>query len=925
MRDLITTTNQIPLEKIIQIYTRSEISEEGSYQKVDPCPKCGHDGCCKINTEDNSLVCFGQCGIKYHKPIKTVQWLFGLDAKEAILKLAGDFKILIPEGFEEDYQEYLQRRRREQIFTRFAEECHKLLTPEDREYWRSRGFTDDTINRYLIGVCTSYGCVAKQLMGEFSDAELLGTGLFTAPWREYFVIHHNGRAYPHYTLPNWYNGRVIDIQGRFRGEDYKEQGLGKYKTIPGTVGHPYNPAALKEKVVYLAEGIPDILSLLQMGFNALGSYGARGFKDEWIPGLKEKETVYIIYDNDETGITSARNLALKIGDHARIITIQDAKDVNELLAKHGTDEARQIVEELTRSAKTALQLEIESLPGDLGSVSTDQIKSVARGIQDLPPHRSRYYQQYLAQHLKTDKKTIEETVKYYRGNADAQGKKETGQHDEVKSRIILEADPQLVRVPQCFAGGKACYAQGVREVVDYGDLSYTRFTAKLITSDREIIDLPSPISEDPLELISWVVNGTELLLKRPLETAPRRWSKTGNPYSIDVFLKGEEKKVNTPDLYRAIEAVFRRHYYTTEDYDYVILALFTMMGYYYDLHDAVPYIYLNGQPDTGKTTICILLQHMGFNAELVSNISTASLYREAEQKQMTLILDEQEGITSRRATDEKPDYAAILKDGYKRTGTIKRQDPKNPGVTQEFEVYSPIVIANVMGIDDIIGSRAIPITTKAAPREVIASIQKARPSDPKFRNETALIRDMLYCWVMQNHEYLRELPKMDVGDTVINRAGELFQPILALATYIDHEDKTRELKLLERLNQGLPSKEYKREVIKSKDTRELLREACLLALADQKAAEKGKAAWVSVNTIFDRLVEVNGQRMPYMTVAWIGKEIQMAGWIKSKKDRDRKEIMEPKRNETTNLIIDGSATVKKRVTVYYLRHDLLKG
>jgi DNA primase len=915
--------NSIPIEEIIEKYVgnKVDIFGEGSYLVVNPCPRCDHNDCCKINTENNTLVCWSDCKVRFLTPIKVVQWLFDIEGREAITKLSADFGITLPDNYQELYSKYLKENRRQALMTRFAEECHKQLTHSDRKYWNDRGFSDEVIDLYKIGICFGNDSFRSVLQEEgYTQEEMVESGLFINE-REYFVHWSAGKYHPYYTLPNWDRGKVIDIQGRFCGAEYEDLSLPKYKNMRGTVDYLYNQRALREDTVLVAEGIPDTISLSVIGYDAVGSYGVGGIKDEWHPYFKEKN-IYIVFDSDGPGQRGAYDLALRIGENARIIALPDVKDVNELLVKHGPVKAREILEGLIKEAKTALQIDIASLPAQMEQVEDRIIRDIAFRILDLPPTKQEFYRESLAAHFGKAKRLFEDILRHYK----EEWKKAAKDCPATTKDILLEPDPNFARLSQCFALGKVFYAQDFVERAATQDSEYRRFAVRVITSDRKLLEPPFPSSGDSREIVSWKVGKDELVMRRQLHIATRRWSKTGTPYSINMFLEGKEEKVSTAGLYKKIEALFRRYFNTNEEYDYVILSLFTMFTYYFELYDAVPYIFLNGPPESGKTTLCVLIQHLAFNGDLVSNISTSSLFREAEQKQLTLLLDEQERISSNKAHDEKGDYLAVLKDAYKRTGTVKRQSAANYEITDEFQVFSPLVIANVKGLESIIKTRAIQVNTRPAPKDAEIKTSPLKPSDPGFVQETQLVRDMLYCWVMQNHQELRELPQFKVGDIVHNRSEELFQPLLALASYIECSGEEGEFNLLEQLHQSLPSKLMKRASFKTKDPSELLREACLLALSDQHVTQNGEGAWISSLAIFDKLVEVSGQYREFMTLQWIGDRIVSSGWITGDADKRRQNITTQKRDKKTNLPLNtGTEEETIRAQHYYLRYELVKG
>jgi len=937
MSDFTHRLNSISIEEIITKYCgdKVELLDEGQYKKINPCPKCGHNDCCKINTDNNTLVCWGE-EKKYLTPIKAIQWLDDLEESEAIIKLVEDFHVMIPEDFKEAYAEYLKQIRKQGLLRRFAEECHKLMAPDDYQYWTGqRGLTEEMIKEKLIGLCPGDGRIFNQLLSEgYTKEELEESKLFYSTEKEYFAIWHVDRLYPYYTLPNWYKGAIIDIQGRVCTSDFKALKLPKYKNLSGQVEQLYNPAALDiytldkliDNIVFLAEGIPDVLSLIQMGFNATGSYGVGAVKDKWLDRFKARKNVYIIFDSDDAGRNGAADLARKIGEPAKIINLPEVKDVNELLVKYGTETGREIIEGLMKEAKTALEISIHSLPGEFWQVDDREIKDISLIILDLPPHRQVHYKQLLQKHFSCTKENIENTIRYYKGERSNEVEINSSPGGNPKEeKEVFKPDPALVRLGQCFVLNKVFYAQEFIVDVDKG--KYQKTDVRIISSDRKVLLPPTPVSKDSKEIISWQVDKDQLQLRRPLMNAASRWSKSGTPYSINYFIEGKVTGVNSAKLYQRIRSMFQRYFYTPEKYDYDILTLFTMFTYYFELYDAVPYIYLYGPPESGKTTVSILLQNLAFNGDLVSNISTAALFRECEQKQPVLILDEQENIANSKANEEKGDYMSIIKDGYKRTGTIKRQNPNDCSITEEFQVFNPLVIANTKGLESIIKSRVIQITTRPAPKGNISGTIPLKPSNPEFIRETQLIRDALYCWVMLNHSYLRELPNFNVGEVVSNRAEELFQPLIALANLIELSDTSKELQIVSELINCLPSKQMKRSSHRTKDPVEQLREACLLALADENVKERGQALWVPNIALLDKLVEVNGQYQSYMTTSWIGEKITSSGWILEDNDKRRSNLRTVKRDPKTNLPLNtvNNEEEEKKRQFYYLRYDLLKG
>lgn len=98
--------------------------------------------------------------------------------------------------------------------------------------------------------------------------------------------------------------------------------------------------------VYICEGCSDTATVLDLGFQSIGrpnsSYG-NDFVVEWIE-LNSIHSVYIVADNDETGIKGAKGLASDLGCMKPEIIIPQCKDVREMVEKIGNETTIKLLE-----------------------------------------------------------------------------------------------------------------------------------------------------------------------------------------------------------------------------------------------------------------------------------------------------------------------------------------------------------------------------------------------------------------------------------------------------------------------------------------------------------------------------------------------------------------------------------------------------
>lgn len=123
---------------------------------------------------------------------------------------------------------------------------------------------------------------------------------------------------------------------------------------------------------------------------------------------------------------------------------------------------------------------------------------------------------------------------------------------------------------------------------------------------------------------------------------------------------------------------------------------------------------------------------------------------------------------------------SVLKSGYQRGARISRQNQKSIDKTEYFSVYSPKLICNVHGNEDILQDRSIAVISAKAPR---GAVQRDRPSNHDSHFQA--IRDELYLLTMHRHQEIAGIIKGEVGTAEDNRLGELSKPLIDLAYWVD--------------------------------------------------------------------------------------------------------------------------------------------
>ncbi len=214
------------------------------------------------------------------------------------------------------------------------------------------------------------------------------------------------------------------------------------------------------------------------------------------------------------------------------------------------------------------------------------------------------------------------------------------------------------------------------------------------------------------------------------------------------------------------------------------LACWVILTYAYCAWPAVPYLYVGGPLGSGKSRVFEILARLVFRPLVASNMTAASLFRTLHTSGGALLLDEAERLRKTNDPDVKETLSMLLA-GYKRGGCAVRLefvgDSEFRSVT--FDVYGPKALACISVLPPALASRAITITMfRAAPGS--EKPRRRIDGDPATWQR---LRDELHALALEHGPtFLRLIDRVDVcPDEMSGRDFELWQPLLAIATWLD--------------------------------------------------------------------------------------------------------------------------------------------
>lgn len=331
-----------------------------------------------------------------------------------------------------------------------------------------------------------------------------------------------------------------------------------------------------------------------------------------------------------------------------------------------------------------------------------------------------------------------------------------------------------------------------------------------------------------------------------------RWSKR----SIQAYFENKIF-VDKIHVFNEIFSNYRMFIDFSEPETYNFISLWSLGTYFFPLFETYPYIYFGGLKRSGKTKTLTLTSLITFNAIFSSNMTSSSLFRLIENARSTLLIDETEGLNDPR---RKQDFRSILLAGYKK-GSLVYRTHKDKHVPEGFEVYSPKMIANIRGLEDVLEDRCIAFILLTTTNHEIGN-REVKTQDDKWQ----AIRDNLYVLLLTSWKEITQIYERLKNDTGLSdRNWELWKPILTLARWMEIPDLYHEMMQL-----ALRKTEEKR-IENVTETGEAVLVSTLLKLVKNPGYYK-------VKEIKDVMTEQYAEEQKWLNNRWIGRVLGRLGF-----------------------------------------------
>ncbi len=223
------------------------------------------------------------------------------------------------------------------------------------QYFRSRGFRDDIIQRFQLGYDPNdrHKLAQRAIEKGYKEDYLLKTGICYKNDKGELIDRYAGRVvFPWISV----SGKVVGFTARVL--DSRTHGVSqKYVNSPDSeIYHKAHElygiyqakkAISKEKCVYMVEGQADVISMHQNGIeNVVANSGTALTLNQIRLLHRFTDNIVLLYDGDAAGQNAAlrgTDMLLSEGMNVKVLLLPDGQDPDEFSKKHTTEEFQQYV------------------------------------------------------------------------------------------------------------------------------------------------------------------------------------------------------------------------------------------------------------------------------------------------------------------------------------------------------------------------------------------------------------------------------------------------------------------------------------------------------------------------------------------------------------------------------------------------------
>lgn len=494
--------------------------------------------------------CFS-CG-KSANPVSFIMEQEQMTYPEALRWLANKYHIEIREHELSD-EEKKEQNDRESMFivNKWAMDYfHDILLNDvdgravGMQYFRSRGFRDDIIEKFHLGFSLpSRNALAQAALEKgYNEKYLVATGLCFKRDNGELVDKYSGRVMFPWIGVNGnvraFGGRLLDARTKGVQQKYINSSdsdiYHKERELYGI--YQAKKAIAKENCVYMVEGYTDVISMHQCGIENVVANSGTALSFYQIRLLHRfTENIVLLYDGDAAGIHAAMrgiDMLLSEAMKVKVLLLPDGDDPDSFARKHTADDFRQYILD---HQKDVIEFKTEfMLKGVTDPIKrSEAISSIVKSISVIEDQIVRAtYLQDTAHRIGMNEATLIATMnKFIRSGQDAQAKEQQRQQ---QGQAAAQTEPLQPATPQQQA--KKVEYMLIQAVVRHGE--------QIIYDNVETAD-GQTTSLNVAQYISYDLGADELTFSLPIYN---KILQEALEHSSDPGFKAEEFFMKHPDM-----------------------------------------------------------------------------------------------------------------------------------------------------------------------------------------------------------------------------------------------------------------------------------------------------------------------------------------------------------------------------------------
>ncbi|MDY6769129.1 MAG: toprim domain-containing protein [Candidatus Nanohaloarchaea archaeon] len=676
-----------------------------------------------------------------------------------------------PDEFTEQTQDEISRRTAAlDVLDKAATLAHDTLTKQRTDLHENiqerRDFPPELIEDVQIGFLSGEDIdILRQrfeeqvlkdsgLFGETGDGELYChlANRIVYPYRRgkrtYFMI---GRALP--------DSDADDKYRKTRVTDFNRHILLEYRTD-------------NDDELIITEGVTDAISAYHAGHTVVSPV-TRQFRDKDVEKLVNRaehfDTVYIAMDQDGPGQEGAEKTARELvrsGIDPVMVELPEGQDLDDYTSLNGYD-----LDVLLGDADTYLRNRVQQAEEADGNSDNQERSRIVKDVLELIRDWDVVDQDPWLEDLPGAKKDLKSQLKEMQEdtkltNSTKTTNQETGPATDSSSELdpdtLLDQEPPTKR-----------RLSGVVDDTFYLTVwlyQDDRYRRAVVTSGGDVEPVRNRKAEMKQQHTDWWedipqerkeawdydyvdINGTEVQFKHTIPEEPVDDLRAPTNQLLR-YLTGQQQVPEKEELFDRLKGFIRDYWDHYHDEWYDVVAAYIVHTYLIDPLGYTVYLYLHGEPDTGKSSLQKAMTWLQYNGYYAGTGTPATVMRYAHSYQASIHLAEQD----KQSRERKKQVAGFFNEGQRKGAVYPITNTDRLELAnqiQEIYAFNPKVYSanSVYGWADSFSSRCLFL--KCA-RIGDVDVQNPDHIAEKRGDEVRELRDQLAAYCLFNWEAVRD-------------------------------------------------------------------------------------------------------------------------------------------------------------------------